>query len=168
MYGYGGVPTEEEEEEEEGVESAEEEGDWAESEEEKGNSPPTTTSQTSTNPSSPPSPPPSSSSHHNIIETSRKKSSKSISVDSKQPTVGSSDFEPDLVQDIVEDHDILAEEVEIEEHPADLPGSPLSSSVLGKHPRSEGEGPGDDTVYRDVMLSSRTALEGKTALYMYL
>ena len=171
MYGYG-VPAEEgdkegEEEEGEGAESVEEEEDRAESEEaepEEGNSPPTTTSQTSTNPSSPsPPPPPSSSSHHNI-ETSHKKSSKSILVDSEQSPVnapGSPDVELDLVQDIVEGHDILAEEVEIEEHPADLPGSASSSSsVLGKHPRSEGEGPGDDTIYRDVMLSSRTALEG--------
>jgi hypothetical protein len=158
MYGYS-ISTEEggAEQGEEGAESVEEEGGGVESgEAEEGNSPPTITSQTSTNPSSP-SPPPPSTSHQ--LETSHKNSSKSI-VDSK-PTIinapGSSD-EPDLVHHIVEDHDILAEEVEIEEHPADLPGS--SSSVLGKHPRSEGEELGDDTVYRDVMLSSRTALEG--------
>ena len=152
MYGYN-IPTEEGEDE-----GGEEEGGGADSvEEEERNSPPTATSQVSTNPSSPPP----SSSHHEI-EMSHKKSSKS-KMDSKlsdaigeSALVGSEQLE--LVHDIIDDHD-LAEEVEIEEHLADSPCSP-SSSVLGKHPRSEEEERGDDAVYRDVMLSSRTALEG--------
>ena len=85
---------------------------------------------------------------------SRRKSSKS-KVDSKPTNIASSSSvpeQPDLVHDVIDDHDILMEEVEIEEHP---------TSVLGKHPRSEeGVEPGDNAIYKDVMLSSRTALEG--------
>ena len=157
MYGYS-IPTEEGEDEE--GEEEEEEGDGVgsgeEEEELEGNSPPTTTSQASTNPSSP-SPPPSSSSHRHQIETSHKKSSKSKMDSKPSNNAPVSSEQLDIVHDIIDDHD-LAEEVEIEEHPADFSGS-SSSSVLGKHPRSEEE-PGHDAVYRDVMLSSRTALEG--------
>ena len=161
MYGYS-IPTEEGEgEDEEGMESLEEER--AESIEEE-NSPPTTTIQTSTNPS-PPSPPcpPSPSSSHYQREMSHKKSSKSKTDSKLNDTIAESvpvsSEQLELVHDVIDNHD-LAEEVEIEEHPADLLGSP-SSSVLGKHPRSEEEEePGNNTIYKDVMLSSRTALEG--------
>ena len=168
MYGYS-IPTEEgedeeveeeEEEVEEGVESVEGGGAGSGEEEEEGNSPPTTTSTNPSSPSpSPPPPPPAASSRKSSkslhrIETSRRKSSKS-KVDSKPTNIASSSSvpeQPDLVHDVIDDHDILMEEVEIEEHPA---------SVLGKHPRSEeGAEPGDNAVYKDVMLSSRTALEG--------
>ena len=157
MYGYS-IPAEEGEDEERGEEEEEEGGGAGSGEEEEleGNSPPTTTSQASTDPILP-SLPPSSSSRRRQIEAAHKKSSKS-KLDSKPTNIApGSPEQPDLVHDIVDNHD-LAVEVEIEEHPADFLGSP-SSSVLGKHPRSEEE-PGDDAVYRDVMLSSRTALEG--------
>ena len=157
MYGYS-LPTEEgeEEEEEEGAESREEE---REESGEEGNSPPVT-SQASSNPSSSPQP---STDHEEA--SSHKQSSKSYtdtkSIDTDSPSpppVPHSPQQPEVMHDVIDDHN-LAEEIEIIEHPAELLGSP-SSSVLGKHPRSEE--PGDEAVYRDVMLSSRTELEGIT------
>ena len=159
MYGYS-IPTEEGEGEEEGAESGEEEG----------NSPPTT-SQASTNSSSPP--PSSSSSRAESETSSHRKMSKSKTADSKPAdTVADSPSpspaphtrspqQPEVIHDVIDDHDLVEEvEIHVEEHPAELPGSSLSS-VLGKHPRSEEPGDNDDgAVYRDVMLSSRTALEG--------